>query len=77
LSTGSPISPVPSLILWGEQDQFAPLAGAHRFQRELPDTQLVVIDGAGHFVWDEASEACVAALTAFLARIRPSSDSST
>jgi haloalkane dehalogenase len=65
------------LVLWGEQDQFAPVAGAHRFVRELPDTQLVVIAGAGHFVWDEAPEACAAALTAFLARIRSSSDSST
>jgi pimeloyl-ACP methyl ester carboxylesterase len=68
---------VPALILWGEQDQFAPVAGANRFQRELPDTQLVVIDGAGHFVWDEVPEACAAALTAFLARIPSSSDSST
>jgi pimeloyl-ACP methyl ester carboxylesterase len=68
---------VPALILWGQQDQFAPVAAAHRFERALPDTQLVVIDGAGHFVWDEVPEACAAALTAFLARIRSSSDSST
>jgi pimeloyl-ACP methyl ester carboxylesterase len=68
---------VPALILRGQQDQFAPVAGAHRFERELPDTQLVVIDGAGHFAWDEVPAACAAALTAFLARIRSSSDSST
>jgi pimeloyl-ACP methyl ester carboxylesterase len=43
----------------------------------LWDTRVVVIDGAGHFVWDEVPEACVAALTTFLARIRSSSDSST
>jgi pimeloyl-ACP methyl ester carboxylesterase len=39
---------VPSLILWGQQNQFAPVAGAHRFERELPDTRPVVIDRAGH-----------------------------
>ena len=57
------------LLLWGESDEFAPLAGAHRFERELPDTELVVIEGGGHFVWDEQPERCAAALTAFLARL--------
>jgi haloalkane dehalogenase len=68
---------VPVLLLWGESDEFAPLAGAHRFERELADTELVVVEGAGHFVWDEQPERCAAALTAFLARIPPSSGSST
>src|SRR5918997_5168004 len=45
---------VPVLLVWGEEDEFAPLAGAHRFERELPDTELVVVDGARHFVWDDA-----------------------
>lgn len=27
---------VPTLLLWGAEDQFAPIAGAHRFQREIP-----------------------------------------
>jgi haloalkane dehalogenase len=60
---------VPVLLLWGEHDEFAPLAGAHRFERELPDTELVVVEGAGHFVWDEQPERCAAALTAFLQRL--------
>jgi haloalkane dehalogenase len=68
---------VPVLLVWGESDEFAPLAGAHRFERELPDTELVVVEGSGHFVWDERPERCAAALTAFLARIPPSSGSST
>ena len=51
---------VPVLLLWGESDEFAPLAAAHRFQRELPDTELVVLEGAGHFVWDEQPERCAA-----------------
>lgn len=66
---------VPALLVWGEVDEFAPLAGAHRFERELPDTELAVIDGAGHFVWDDAPERCAAAVMAFLnersGRVRP------
>jgi haloalkane dehalogenase len=60
---------VPVLLLWGEHDEFAPLAGAHRFERELRDTELVVVDGTGHFVWDEAPDRCAAALVAFLERL--------
>jgi haloalkane dehalogenase len=60
---------VPALLLWGERDEFAPLAGAHRFARELPDAELVVVEGAGHFVWDERPARCAAALTAFLGRL--------
>src|SRR5918995_6310083 len=33
---------VPTLLLWGEDDAFAPVAGALRFERELPETELVV-----------------------------------
>ncbi len=61
---------VPALLVWGEEDEFAPVAGAHRFERELPDTELVVIEGARHFVWEDAPEECAAALTGFLGRVR-------
>jgi haloalkane dehalogenase len=59
-------------LLWGESDEFAPVAGAHRFQRELADTELVVIDGAGHFVWEDAPERCAEAVGSFLGRLRGS-----
>jgi pimeloyl-ACP methyl ester carboxylesterase len=62
---------VPTLLVWGEHDEFAPLAGAHRFERELADTELVLIEGAGHFVWDEHPERCGGALRAFLERLSP------
>ena len=60
---------VPVLLVWGEDDQFAPVAGAHRFERELPDTELAVVGGARHFVWEDAPAECAAALTGFLARL--------
>lgn len=56
----------PALILWGEDDPFAPVAGAHRFVSELPDTTLVVVPGARHFVFDDEPEACSAAVLSFL-----------
>jgi haloalkane dehalogenase len=58
---------VPALLLWGATDPFARLASAHRFARELPDTELVVIEDAGHFVWEDAPVRCAEAVTAFLA----------
>jgi pimeloyl-ACP methyl ester carboxylesterase len=43
------------------------VAGAHHFARELLDTELVVIEDAGHFVWEDAPERCAEAVAAFLA----------
>jgi haloalkane dehalogenase len=58
---------VPVLLVWGEGDEFAPVASARRFERELPDTELALIEGAGHFVWEDAPKRCAEAVTAFLA----------
>lgn len=59
----------PALVLWGENDPFAPLAGGERFVAELPDSELVVVDGAGHFVFDDAPERCSEAVVRFLERV--------
>ena len=59
---------VPGLLFWGADDPFAPVAGAKRFERELPDTKLVVVDGAGHFVFEDAPERAAEAVTGFLER---------
>ncbi len=52
---------VPVLLVWGGQDPFAPVAAAHRFERELPDTQLALFEDAGHFVWEDEPEETSAA----------------
>jgi pimeloyl-ACP methyl ester carboxylesterase len=59
---------VPALILWGENDHFAPVSGARRFERELPDSELVVVEGAGHFLFEDAPDRAAEALTHFLRR---------
>jgi haloalkane dehalogenase len=57
---------VPTQILWGSEDAFAPLAGAHRFQREIPHAELEVIDGGGHFIWGDEPERSLGCLRRFL-----------
>jgi haloalkane dehalogenase len=58
---------VPTLLLWGADDPFAPVAGAHRFQREIPDAQLVIVEGAGHFVYADEPQRCAREVAEFLA----------
>jgi haloalkane dehalogenase len=61
---------VPVLLLFGGKDPFVPTATAQRFERELPDTQLVLIEEAGHFLWEDEPERCAEALTGFLEPLR-------
>jgi pimeloyl-ACP methyl ester carboxylesterase len=39
---------VPSLIIWGEDDQFTPVEDGVLFQQEIDDSELKIIKGAGH-----------------------------
>lgn len=58
---------VPTLLVWGADDQFAPLAGAERFEREIPGARLMAFEGAGHFVFDSERERTTRAVGDFLA----------
>src|SRR5215207_6518410 len=65
---------VPFLALWGEDDPFAPVAGAQRFARERAgggDVRVQVIPGTGHFVYDDAPDTAAQALATFLAEAAP------
>jgi haloalkane dehalogenase len=57
---------VATLLLWGADDEFAPVAGARRFEREIPGAVLVTVDGAGHFVFDEQPARCADEVVSFL-----------
>ncbi len=61
---------VPALVLWGEHDQYAPVAGAHRFHREIPGSELVVVEGAGHFLPEDEPDRFRDEVVGFLARVR-------
>ncbi len=60
---------IPTLLLWGAEDPFAPLAGAHRFAAEIPGAELVVVEDAGHFVYDDAPGRCAREIIGFLDRL--------
>jgi pimeloyl-ACP methyl ester carboxylesterase len=38
---------VPTLLIWGELDERSPVTIAHELDQAIPDTELVVIPGAG------------------------------
>jgi haloalkane dehalogenase len=57
---------VPTLILWGADDPYAPVAGAYRFQREIPHAELVIVEGAGHFVYADEPQRCAHEVADFL-----------
>jgi haloalkane dehalogenase len=57
---------VPTLILWGETDPFAFVPSAHRFHKEIPGSELVIVDGAGHFVFEDAPDTTAGTVAEFL-----------
>jgi haloalkane dehalogenase len=57
---------IPMLVLWGENDEYAPVTAAYRFGKEVPGAELVVVEGAGHFVFEDEPERCAREVTGFL-----------
>ncbi len=63
---------VPTLLLFGSEDPFAPVASAHRLAREIPHARLEILDGVGHFMFDEVPDRAAAIVVDFLgAAVRP------
>jgi len=54
------------LLLWGERDGAIPASHAADYKRVLPDARTVILPGIGHVPMEEAPEASVRALRAFL-----------
>jgi haloalkane dehalogenase len=59
---------VPTLILWGQQDEYIPLDYASRFARELPGSKLVWLEGVRHFLFEDEPERCAREVLDFLQR---------
>jgi len=57
---------VPALILWGEQDDYLPPDFAPRFAREIPGAKLVVLESAGHFLFEDEPQRCAHEVIEFL-----------
>lgn len=60
---------VPFMLVWGADDAFAPLAGARRLHDEIPGARLVVLEGEGHFVFDDAPRLAAGLVAGFLDEI--------
>lgn len=56
---------VPTLILWGQGDDFIPRDYASRFASEIPTSKLVPLEGAGHFLFEDEPERCAREVTDF------------
>jgi len=59
---------VPTLVIFGNQDETVPVAQAHLFKERLADAQLVVIDECGHFPMYEKFEEYMKPISEFLAK---------
>ncbi len=40
---------VPTLLIWGDKDTATPLSDAYTMEKLIPDSGVVVLEGAGHF----------------------------
>lgn len=56
---------VPALVLWGENDRFAPLDYAKTFVAKLPIGQLETLANCGHRIYVDRPDAAAAAIVKF------------
>jgi haloalkane dehalogenase len=59
---------VPTLILWGEGDEYLPIDYASRFASQIPGSKLVVLEGVRHFLFEDEPERCAKEVIDFLQR---------
>ena len=57
---------MPTLILWGAEDTWIPVAQGKRLQQALPGSNLVILDGVGHVPLEESPTETVAEYLSFL-----------
>ena len=58
---------VPTLVLWGAHDDVARMSVAEHFHDITPGSRLVVLEQAGHALYDDAPQEASAAIADFLA----------
>jgi pimeloyl-ACP methyl ester carboxylesterase len=65
---------VPTLIVWGANDQIIPVSHAHTAHEAIAGSRLVILPDLGHFVHTQAPERFVEVLVDFLEATPPSAD---
>lgn len=56
----------PVLLFWGDKDSATPISDAYVMARKMPDSVMVVAEGAGHFAMLEQPELWFTSLASFL-----------
>lgn len=56
----------PSLVMWGKEDAWIPVADAYRFHKMLPNSTLKIYPNVGHLPMEEAPERSIQDLLNFL-----------
>ncbi|MEL6591980.1 MAG: alpha/beta hydrolase [Bacteroidota bacterium] len=57
---------VPTLIIWGEQDNWLPLSNAYHFLNVMPNAKLIIYEDLGHIPMEEAPEETAQDLDEFM-----------
>lgn len=47
---------VPTLIVWGDNDHIVPVEHAYKFNRDIPNSKLLIYEGSGHIPMMENTE---------------------
>jgi len=47
---------IPTLIVWGDQDEIIPVEHAYKFHRDIPGSELLIYEGSGHVPMLEDAE---------------------
>ena len=60
----------PTLILWGEEDSWVPLASGEALREDLPAAEWIVLPGVGHVPFEEDVPAFIGAVGGWLDTLR-------
>jgi pimeloyl-ACP methyl ester carboxylesterase len=63
----------PVQFLHGEFDTFVSVFNSRRLDDLLPDSRFALVEGAGHYAWEDAAEDYLARLLAFIAEVEDDS----
>ncbi|MER8923089.1 alpha/beta hydrolase [Mesorhizobium sp. M0802] len=58
-----------TLIVWGPEDGYMPAQSAHAYHRDLPEAELHLIGGAGHWLLETHFDEALPLVRDFLARV--------
>jgi len=58
----------PTLIIWGQQDGLIPVACAYKFKKDIANSQLVVLNNAGHVPMEENPEQVIPLVEEFISK---------